>query len=238
MGYQSAYTKALLGIDVANESIKERRELEKAQSDREKEEGIKSLAGTILGVAGSAFGPIGGFIGKTIGTLGADLLMDSEQSQVSKGKFRASDSDIINRDLDDFDRDSNIANVINVGVSALSSFAFAGGVEGLKETLEGGGSVMDFATSFGAGDEAKKSLFDWMKMSGGEKAAANLSNISYFEYLLGISGKEEIAEGIVSTKVPGIDNQFLIPEWQKNQGGFGDTMLNFNNPAIRGGNLL
>jgi len=194
MGYQSSYTKALLGIDVANEAIKERRELVKAESDRKKEEGIKSLAGTILGIAGSAFGPIGSFVGKTIGTLGTDLLMDSEKSHVSKGKFDASVSDEINQELDDYDRDSNIANAMNVAVSGLTSFMMAGGGQGLKETLEGGGSVMDFATTFGSGETAKMSLYDWMSKSGAEKAASNIGDISYFEYLLGMDGVNKTSD--------------------------------------------
>jgi len=207
MGYQSAYTKALLGIDVANEAIKERRELVKAKRDRKKEEGIKSLTGTILGIAGSAFGPIGNFVGKTIGTLGTDIVMNSEKSHVSKGKFDASVSDEINQELDDYDRDSNIANAMNVGISALTSFMMAGGPSGLKETLEGGGSVMDFATTFGAGETAKMSLYDWMGKSGAEKAASGLTDISYFEYLLGME-KDKAAGN-------------LVPDWDKSGGYVG-----------------
>ena len=191
MGYQGAYAKALLGIDVANESIKERRELEKAKSDREKEEGIKSLAGTVLSIAGSAFGPIGSFVGKTIGTLGVDAIMKSEDSHVSRGKFNTKefDSDVKNKELDDYDRDSNIAQGINLTVSGLTQFAMAGGTEGLKEVFAGDKSFMDFATSYGAGSDAKVSLAKWMKMSGAEKAASGIGNISYFEYLLGMPGE-------------------------------------------------
>jgi len=232
MGYQGAYAKALLGVDVANESIKERRELEKAQSDREKEEGIKSLAGTVLSIAGSAFGPIGSFVGKTIGTLGADALMKSEKSHVSRGKFKAYESDEINKELNDYDRDSNIANAMNIGTSALTSFMMAGGTEGLKETLGADKSFMDFATSWNIGDETKVSLAKWMKMSGAEKAASNIGNVSYFEYLLGMDGKEKGLDIVADKMKPHskYNNQFLIPDWQKSQGGYGDSLLNLGNP--------
>jgi len=81
---------------------------------------------------------------------------------------------------------------MNVGISALTSFMMAGGPSGLKETLEGGGSVMDFATTFGAGETAKMSLYDWMGKSGAEKAASGFTDVSYFEYLLGMDNKDLI----------------------------------------------
>lgn len=201
MGYQSAYAKTLLGIDVAKESMREQRELEEAIEEREKEEGIKAIAGVVGSVVGSAFGPIGQFAGKTIATLGTDFLMDSEASGVAGGKFNKAETDAWNKSLDKYDKEGNIANALNVVKDAGMSFLKAGGVEGLKDTLERGDSVMDFATSFGAGEDAKMSLYKWMNMSGAEKAQSGLTDISYFEYLLGMSGEPDAAGKAIKGEV-------------------------------------
>ena len=192
MGYQSAFTGALLDVDSRREVLRERRELEKAERAREKEEGRKKLIGAIGGLVGSAFGPIGSFIGSAGGELITDALGKSEQKKVSGGKFNRSEAGEINRALSDYDRESNIANALNIGTKALTSFMMAGGVEGLKETLEGGGSLKDFATTWGTGEDAKMSLAKWLGMSGEEKAKQELSNLSYFEYVLGIDPTKNI----------------------------------------------
>ena len=188
MGYQSAYAKARFGVDVANEEIQERRELEEAIRAREKEEGRKALIGTLAKTVGSvAFGPIGGFVGGTIGKLGTDLAMKSEDVKVSGGKFKKYEAGEINRELDDYDKESNISNAIGVATDALTSFMLAGGIEGMKETLEAGGNFGEFASTWGSGEDAKMSLAKWMGMSGEEKLAGGIGNIGYLEYILGIN---------------------------------------------------
>jgi len=199
MGYQSAYTRALLGKDTRAEGLKEYKEWEAANRKRAKEEARKKFMGTVLGIAGSAFGPIGGFIGSAIGTLGTDLLGDAEKSKVSSGKFDRYKSDTMNETLDDYDKAGNIDNVKNLAVKALTSFASAGGVEGLRETTENGGDFMEFATTFGSGDEQKMNLVDWMKMSSQDKLAAGEGGLNYFQYMTDKTG-EGYAKGVLPEK--------------------------------------
>ena len=185
MGYQSAYTRALLGHDRRAEGIKELNEYWDAQRKRAKEEGRKRFVSTVLGIAGSAFGPIGSFIGSTIGTLGTDLLGDAEKSKVSRGKFDGYESDIVNKSLDDYDIAGNIGNVTSIAKSGLMNFMAAGGYSGLKES---GGDFMDFATTWGSGADAKMSLSKWIGMDSVEKLDSGIGNIGYLEYLLGVQG--------------------------------------------------
>jgi len=147
----ATYAQALLRKDVTAERLKEERELRRAERAREKQGRSQKIWGTIGSIAGLAFGPVGSFVGKQIGKYGADIFNDAEKKKVSEGKFLASQSKDINRQLSQYDKAENISNLVGSVTDLASTFAMGGGFEGIKggESITGALTNPDHWTKFG-----------------------------------------------------------------------------------------
>ncbi|MBC8549761.1 MAG: hypothetical protein H8D23_08920 [Candidatus Brocadiales bacterium] len=147
----ATYAEALLKKDVTTERLSEERELQRAERAREKQSRSQKIWGTIGSIVGLAFGPAGSFVGKQIGKYGADFFNDAETKKVSEGKFLASQSKEINKQLSQYDKTENISNLVGTGTDLLTTFAMGGGFEAIKggESVAGAVSNPDYWTKFG-----------------------------------------------------------------------------------------
>ena len=174
----ATYEQALLAKDVKTEELKEQRELERAERAREKGSMFQKVASTVGGVIGGVVGGPAGYVaGSTIGNLGADFLDKSEKKKVSKGKFNMSESNRLNKQLRDFDKMSNVGNVVKIGTDIISGFGMGGGFEAIRGG-EGIGSALtnkDYWTKFG-GDTLN--LYDFFKKNPEKKIG------DYFSYIM------------------------------------------------------
>jgi len=172
----ATYAEAMLKKDVTSERLREERELRRAERAREEQSRYQKIAGTIGSIVGLAFGPAGSFVGKQIGKYGADIFSDAEKKKVSEGKFLASESKEINRQLKQYDKSENISNLVGTATDLATAFAMGGGFEAIKEGESAVGALTntDYWTKFG-GDT--QNLYQFMKTNKGGTIK------DYFKYL-------------------------------------------------------
>lgn len=162
----ATYAQALLAKDVKAEELKERRELRRAERARRRERKNQKIGRLVGQIVGSAFGPAGSAVGGELANLGIDYFGDAEKKKVSEGKFLGSQSRELNRQLRDYDRSANVANVVDIGKAAVSAFAMGGGFEAIKGGAGFGETVMnsDTWTKFG-GEGGTQSLYSFFKQN-------------------------------------------------------------------------
>ena len=129
----ASYASAKLAVDVATEGYWKRKQAEYAEDRRSDQEESQSLWGFVTGVAGAIIaGPVGYAVGSAIGTGIADVVDDAETTSVDVGRFNRAAVDTYNDDLDDYDKDSNWAQVIGLGTDLAFAWTQAGGLDAFK----------------------------------------------------------------------------------------------------------